>query len=277
MRRARYVLVVALAALMALVSSPLTVRAGQPGMAWLRQLYLSSDSPNVDLYIDGTRTWSNVPYRTVSKYVDLKPGPHTYQVRPAGAAPDSPASGQVQATLNADSYYSVVVAGKFKNMNLNLYPDSSGGNPPADRATARFLHATPDVPKVDVFQNGSTALYRNISFMEVSPYLQMPAGHYEIELRVAGSSSPIFTLKDFNAEGGHIHTLAAAGGIGRPVELVQMYDSTSVAVTPKGGAATGAGGMAARPIVPASLGFSVLVAGAATLLLLARRRRTEAS
>src|SRR5919108_508187 len=132
---------------------------------------------------------------------------------------------------------------KLKNMNLNLYPDSSGSNPPADRATARFLHATPDVPKVDVFQNGSTALYRNISFMEVSPYLQMPAGHYEIELRVAGSNSPIFTLKDFNAEGGHIHTLAAAGGNGRPVELLQMYDWTSVAVPPQGGAATGAGGM----------------------------------
>jgi Domain of unknown function (DUF4397) len=277
MRRAQYVLFVALGALMALAFSPLTARAGQPGMAWLRQLYLSSDSPNVDLYIDGTRAWSNVPYRTISKYKDLTPGTHMYQVRPAGAAPDSPPSGQVQATLNADSYYSVVVAGKFQSMNLNVYPDSPGPNPPPDRAVARFLHATPDVPKVDLFQNGSTALYRNISFMEASPYLQMPAGHYDIELRVAGTNKAIFTLKDFNADGGHIHTLAAAGGIGRPVELVQMYDSTSVAVTPQGGAATGGGGMAGRRPAMEPLRLGVLAAGAAALLLLARRRRTPVS
>jgi hypothetical protein len=273
MRGARYVLVLALAACMAVAVTPVTARAGQPGMAWLRQLYLSSDSPNVDLYVDGTRTWSNVPYKTISKYVDLKPGPHTYVVRPAGAAADSTPSGQVQANLLADTYYSVVVAGKFQNMNLNIYPDSPGPNPPPDRCLARFLHATPDVPKVDVVLNGSTFLYKNISFMEASPYLQMPAGTYDVELRPAGSTTAIYTIKGYMAKGGHIYTLAAAGGIGRAVELVEVFDSTSVAVTPVGGAATGAGGMAVRQLVPAPLGLGLLAAGGALLVLLARRRR----
>ncbi len=123
-----------------------------------------------------------------------------------------------------------------------------------------------------------TALYRNIGFTEASPYLQIPAGHYDIELRVAGSNRAIFKLKDFNADGGHIQTLAAAGGIGRPVELVQMYDSTSVAVTPQGGAATGAGGMVARQLAPQSLVLGVPIAAAGALLLLAwHRRRTTVS
>jgi Domain of unknown function (DUF4397) len=276
MRRARYVLVLALAVCTAVMFTPVAARAAQPGMAWLRQLYPSSDSPNVDLYVDGTRTWSNVPYKTISKYVDLKPGSHTYVVRPAGAAPDSPATGQVQANLLADTYYSVVVAGKFQNMNLSIYPDSPGPNPAPDHCMARFLHATPDVPKVDVVLNGSTFLYKNISFMEASPYLQMPSGSYDVELRAAGSSTAIFTIKGFMAEGGHIYTLAAAGGVGRPVELVEMYDSTSVAVTPVGGAATGAGGTALRQLSQTPLGLTVLAIGAAAVVLLARRRRTTA-
>jgi hypothetical protein len=272
MPRVHYVLVLTVVAVMAVVLSPVTARATQPGMAWLRQLYLSSDSPNVDLYIDGTRTWSNVPYKTISKYVDLKPGAHLYQVRPAGTAPDSPASGQVQATLSADTYYSVAVAGKFQNMRLSVYPDSPGPNPPSDRWMARFLHATLDVPKVDVVLNGSNILYRNLSFMEASPYLQMPAGSYDIDLRIAGSDKGIFTIRNFNAEGGHIHTIAAAGGIGRPVELVEMYDSTSVAVTPQGGAQTGAGGLALLELTLPLVGLGALVLTGASLLLLARRR-----
>jgi uncharacterized protein DUF4397 len=257
---------------MAVALSPVSARATQPGNAWLRQLYLSSDSPNVDLYVDAARTWSNVPYKTISKYVDLKPGVHKYEVRPAGAAPDVPASGQVQATLNPNTYYSVVVAGKFQNMNLSIYPDS----PASDHCMARFLHATPDVPKVDVVLNGSNFLYRNINFMEASPYLQMPAGTYDVDLRVAGSDRSIFTIKGFTAEGGHIYTLAAAGGIGRPVEMVEMFDSTSVAVTPAGGAATGEGGMAVRQLLSLPLGLGVLVLGAAALLLVGSRRRTAA-
>jgi hypothetical protein len=273
--KSQYVLLVALAALLTVILSPIPARAAQPGMAWLRQLYLSSDSPNVDLYIDATRTWSNVPYRTISKYVDVTPGTHLYQVRRAGAAPDSAPSGQVQATLNANTYYSVVVAGKFEGMRLSLYPDSPGPNPPPDQSTARFLHAALDVPKVDLLVNGSQVLYRNLSFMEASPYLQMPAGRYDVQLRIAGTDQVIYTVKNLDAEGGHIHTLAAAGGIGRPVELVEMYDSTSVAVTPQGAAQTGAGGLALRQMAPGPLALLALAVIGWTLLL-RRRRRSRA-
>jgi hypothetical protein len=178
----------------------------------------------------------------------------------------------VQATLNANSYYSVVVAGKFEDMRLSLYPDSPGPNPPSNESTARFLHAALDVPKVDLVVNGSQVLYRNLAFMDASPYLPMPAGRYDVQLRVAGTDKVIYTVNNLNAEGGHIHTLAAAGGIGRPVELVEMYDSTSVAVTPQGAAQTGAGGLALRRLALGTLAPVALAIAGSALLLLARRR-----
>jgi hypothetical protein len=84
--------------------------------------------------------------------------------------------------------------------------------------------------------------------------------------------------KNFEAEGGHFYTLAAAGGVGRPVELVEMYDSTSAAVTPAAGVQTGEGGMAFRRLAPmfaavlgilGLLGFAVL----GSAIVLVRRRR----
>src|SRR5919202_6819888 len=118
----RPVLLAVVAALLALTLAPLTARA-EPGSAWLRQVYLSSDSPNVDLYVDGAKAWSSVKYRTISKYLEVSPGTHVYQVRPAGADPNSPPSGQTQATMGPDSFYTVGVAGKFEDMRVGVYDD----------------------------------------------------------------------------------------------------------------------------------------------------------
>jgi hypothetical protein len=272
----RPVLFAIVAVLFAVVLAPLTARADQAGVARLRQVYLSSDSPNVDLYVDGAKAWSSVKYRTISKYLEVNPGPHLYQVRPAGSEASSPPSGQTQATMGADGFYTVVVAGKFENMRVGVYEDSTGPNPPPDHCMARFLHAALEVPRVDVVINGAGAVYKNISFMEASQYIQMPAGHYDIQLRQAGTDKVVFSVNDFNADGGHIHTLAAAGGVGRPVELVEMYDSTSVVVTPQGGAQTGGGGLALRQVAAAGLGLIALAFAGSALLLVARRRQAAA-
>jgi hypothetical protein len=278
MRRAlRYAgLAAALAALT--VSLVPAIAAADAGPAHLRLVYLSSDSPGVDFYVDGNKVWSDVNYRTISNYTDVAPGSHSYQVRKAGAAPDSPPLVQVQQALNSDAFYSVVSAGKVAELKAAVLPDASPPNPPPDYCQARFLEASPDVPAVDVVVVQPNVVYPNVSFMTASDYIRMPAGIYDIELRTAQSDHKgkvIFTIKNFNADGGHIHTLSAAGGVGRPVELVEMYDSSSASVTPSGGAQTGGGGTwlerhALAPLVLVPLGLL----GVALVLL---RRRPEVS
>lgn len=101
-------------------------------------------------------------------------------MRQAGAASDSPPVGQVQATLNADGYYTVVVAGKFEDMRLNVYGDAPGPNPSADHCLARFLHAALEVPKVDVVVNGGGAL----------------AAPYHLRRRLQLESAPVSGQRD---------------------------------------------------------------------------------
>ncbi|MBJ7597517.1 MAG: hypothetical protein DLM67_12065 [Candidatus Nephthysia bennettiae] len=253
--------------------------AGDAANAHLRLVYLSSDSPNVDFYVDGTRVWSNVGYRTISNYSDVSAGSHSYQVRKAGAAPDSTPIGQVQQVLNADGYYSMLAAGKVDELKTAVITDAAPPNPPPDYCQARFLEASPDVPAVDVVVMQPNIIYPNISFMNASEYIRMPAGIYDIELRKTQpdhKGTVIFTVKNFNADGGHIHTLSAAGGVGRPVELVEMYDSSSASITPAGGAQTGAGGMFLRQHLPAPLALVLLpLALLGVALIVLTRRRTS--
>jgi hypothetical protein len=61
------------------------------------------------------------------------------------------------------------------------------------------------------------------------------------------------------------------------VELVEMYDSSSAAVTPAGGAQTGGGGMAARRDASAPLVLVPLGLLGAALLVLSRRRPSQQS
>jgi hypothetical protein len=243
------------------------------GTAKLRLVYLSSDSPNVDFYVDGNKAWSNVGYKTISNYTEVSAAAHTYAVRKAGAAPDSQPMAQVQQTLNADGYFSVVAAGKFEDMQAKVITDAATSNPPPGYCQARFLQASPTVPAVDVVVTNPNVVYPNITFMNVSDYVRMPAGIYDIELRQATpdhKGTTIFTIKNFNADGGHIHTLSAAGGVGRTVELVEMYDSVSAVVTPSGAAETGGGGLFFHGFAWLPLVLLPLALGGVALLLVRR-------
>ena len=161
--------IAAVVSVLAILLVPVTA-AGDSGSAHLRLVYLSSDSPTVDFYVDGTKAWSNVGYKTISNYTDLSASSHTYQVRKAGAAPDSAPLAEVTRALNPDGYYSMVAAGKLEQLRSSVIQDSPPPNPPPDFCQARFLHASPDVPAVDVVVTQPNAIYPNIGFMTASDY-----------------------------------------------------------------------------------------------------------
>jgi hypothetical protein len=108
----------------------------------------------------------------------------------------------------------------------------------------------------------------------VGTFQRMPAGTYDIELRESGSNQVIFTARNFEAEGGHVYILAAGAGAGRPVELVEMYDSASAEVTPESGVKTGAGGLATGRSSWHPLGGALLVLTLLGSALLVMRYRS---
>ena len=65
-------------------------------------------------------------------------------------------------------------------------PNVGGGE-----AKLRVAHASPDAPAVDVYVNGGKAI-ENLAFREVTDYLEIPAGDYEIAVTVAGTDTTVF-------------------------------------------------------------------------------------
>jgi len=250
-----------------------TTASAADDQARVRLYYLSPDGPHVDFYVDGTRAWSDVTYKTVSTYAAVAAGQHHFQVRPAGSAATSQPLADVAQSVVASGYYTVFAGGKSSDFKAGLFSDGFP-NPPAGKAVARFVHMAPEVPGVDVKLKDGTTLFSNIAFLQSSPYAPFPAGSYDVQLvGVNGSTAGqvLFTTSATLGAAGTVYTLIGTGGVGQPVELVETRDAASAGVSPQGGAGTGEGGMAYRGTLPVALIAAGLV-GAALMLLLVRRR-----
>lgn len=94
-------------------------------------------------------------------------------------------------------------------------PTPSPAQPSSDKATLRVVHASPDAPAVDVWVKGLSApIVRGAKYGDASPYLEVPAGTYTIELRAAPSqvSDPVaFSVEGVAIPKGAKITAIAAG------------------------------------------------------------------
>lgn len=74
----------------------------------------------------------------------------------------------------------------------------------------RFLNASFDSSSFDIYLNGRLTL-TNISFKEISPYLQIPAGHYRFDIFKAGKRNfPVLSYIIFFTPGFH-YTIGCTG------------------------------------------------------------------
>lgn len=264
----RLFLVALLAALIAVLAAPLPARADMAatGKAQVRLVDLSSGGQTSDFYVDGVRSWSGVAYKSVSTYVDVSSGSHVYEIRPAGAPAGSAPLARLQQTAEANSFYSVVTGGSGSSLKLNVFHDGSSGMPTPEFCEARFINASPDLKAIDFAVHGLDANFTKLGFLESSEYGQLPKGVYDVEMRDSQSLNVIAMVKNFVAPGGHMHTLAAAGGLGQPVELVEFYDAMTADQVPQGGAHTGMGGGAAAQSSTELALVPLLILGSALVL-----------
>ena len=253
---------------MLLAASPGVASADNSGK--LRMGYFSSDAPAVDFYVDGQKAWSDIGYKTVSQYINVTAGNHTITVRTAGQ-PNSAPLAEGQQSIDANSFFTGIAAGKISQQKVAFYPDSLS-TPAAGKSMVRFVHLAPEVPGVDVRVVNGPTLFTNIAFLGSSQYAAVDAGTYNLALYPTGASRPtLFTANGVEIPPGVIATAIGSGGVGVPVELVKVLDAASAPTTPQGGAATGGGGLAFRNaagMAPVLFGLMMT----ALLLGLTRRR-----
>lgn len=208
--------------------------------ARVRVVHASPDAPAVDVYANGSRVLSDIPFKVASDYLSVPAGNYSFEVRAAGAAADSNPVLSVSADLQAGTDYTVMAVDRLSQIKARLFIDNNSA-PAAGKAHVQVVHASPDAPTVDIGLKGGPVLVPNLPFGELKGPLPVDAGTYDLEIRLAGTSTVALPLDGVRLEAGKIYTFTAVGlASGEPSLSVLPLVYTPQPITSPG---TGDGGL----------------------------------
>lgn len=170
-------------------------------------VHASPDAPAVDLRVDGAVVGSGLAYPQNTAYLTVAAGTRDVKVNVAGSSTtvidaDLPVAGGAS--------YTVFAVDRVASISALVLTDDLAA-PAAGKAHVRFVHLSPDAPAVDVAVQGGAVLFPNRAFKEFTAFTPFDAGTYDLEVRVAGTTTAVLTLDDVVLQAGKIYTVFARG------------------------------------------------------------------
>jgi hypothetical protein len=129
------------------------------------------------------------------------------------------AAGTTTTVLNADNTvasgksYSLFAVDSLSNLGAVLIEDNLA-TPASGKAHVRFIHLSPNAPAVDVAVDGGAVVFGDYTFKEASAFTPLDAGTYDLEVRVAGTTTVALDLDPITLTAGKIYTVYAKGFLG---------------------------------------------------------------
>jgi hypothetical protein len=187
---------------------------GNPTNAQVRVVHASPDAPNVDVYVDNTLAISNLPFGQATALLPVPGGTRNIKVRPAGA--NAPVVIDANVTLTNCAAYEISATGFLASIQAQVYEidRSKTGN---STARVRAIHNAPDAPPVKVFVAGSTTpLFDTFAFPNATAFAEVPAGTYDLEIRVASNNNLVRAIPGVALTGKTIFDIFAIGSAATP-------------------------------------------------------------
>lgn len=251
------------AALLALVMA--VPAFAQTGEAQVRVAHLASDAPNVDVYVNGepVEALLNVPYGTVSSYLMLPAGTQQVTVYPAGDTSTPVIDTPVE--LAGGAAYTIGAVGLVGDGSLTaqVYEDDLSA-PAEGNGKVRAVHASPDAGPVDVVPAGGDPLVTGLEFPNASPYAEVPAGSYTLNINAAGTDQTAISA-DATIDSGTTYSAFAVGtAAAGNLDVILTVDSVGgMSQMPDTGGIS--------PVVISSVALLALAVGVTGLYALRRR------
>ena len=224
MRRAMLIVVVLVVGTLGAVPA-----LAQGGDAHLRVAHFSVDAGAVDIYVNGEAALTGVAFGTVSDWMLVPPGAYSLAVAPAGTSIEEAVIGPLDASLDADGWYTVAAIGLAEGEDIapltaqiivEDYSDLALG-----QARLTIFHAIPNTAPVSVVANDNLVVaglaYPNVADENDGlTTVSLDAGSYDIEVTLTDApDTTVFDLEGVEIGAQRNVFIAATGLIDNP-ELV---------------------------------------------------------
>ncbi|HSW42012.1 MAG TPA: DUF4397 domain-containing protein [Patescibacteria group bacterium] len=244
--------------------------------AKVRVLHASPDAPAVDVYLNDAKVdaLTNVPFGVISNYLNIPAGSHNVKIFATGDT-TTPVI-DVDVTVAAGSMYTIAATNAVASIEARVLEDRP--SPSSDGAQVRVIHFSADAPAVDVATAGSDpadALVKALAYPNATDYLSLPAGSYDLEVRLAGTTTVALPLPGVALEAGNSYSVFAIGSVANPavggnaLQVVVAVDASAASGAAPTPPATS---IDASPTQPSSTGIGLgavllAVAGASAFVL----------
>ena len=171
--------------------------------------HASPDAPGVDLLIDDVKVNTQpLTYPGNTGYLQAESGTRNIKVNVAGTS-NSVINGNL--VVEADENYSIFAVDEVAEITALVLVDDLTP-PAAGKAHVRFVHLSPDAPAVDIALTGGAVVFPNVAFKGFTAFTPLDAGvAYNLEVRVAGTSTVALVLPPVTLQPGKIYTVFAKG------------------------------------------------------------------
>jgi hypothetical protein len=176
--------------------------------ASLMVTHASPDAPGVDLLVDNNKVNSSaLTFPNSTGYLSVNAGTRNVKVNVAGT---STTVINADLPLTKNNSYSVFAVNTVANIEALVVEDDLS-TPASGKAHVRFIHLSPDAPAVDIALDGAAVVFPDVTFKEYTDFTPLDAGSYDLEVRVAGTSTVALDLDPINLQAGKIYTVFAKG------------------------------------------------------------------
>ncbi len=179
-------------------------------------VHASPNAPAVDVRINNSIALTNVAFPVNSSYTELNSGSTNIKVSPTGTTTYVI---DATVTLEANKAYSVFAVDSVSKIKAAVVADDLTA-PAAGKSHVRFFHFCPNAPAVDIAVTGGPVLFSNRQFNDqagtanLSNFTAVDAGTYNLEVRLAGTTTVVLPLPNITLTAGKIYTVFAKGFVG---------------------------------------------------------------
>ena len=179
----------------------------QAPQARVMAVHASPNAPAVDLLVDNAVAGTGLAYPGNTPYLAVPPGTRNIKVNVAGSS-----TTVIDATLplTGGVNYTVFASDSVSKIGPVVLTDDLT-TPAAGKAHVRFVHLSPNAPAVDVAVQSGPVLFADKAFKQFTPFTPVDAGTYDLEVRLAGTSTVVLPLPGIQLQAGKIYTVFARG------------------------------------------------------------------
>ncbi|MEA4987194.1 MAG: DUF4397 domain-containing protein [Anaerovorax sp.] len=193
-------------------------------LGYFRIFHTVPNVPSVDIYVDDKLVAENLAYSTYTAYLPMLRENYKISIYEAGT--NNLLLTRIIAIAEGEKITLALAESAVGGINFLIIPDAQVIIDPT-KSMIRFIHLSPNTPAVDITLSDGTVLFRNVEYRQITPYLSVDPGTYNLQVRLAGTSDVMLEVPDVKLDADNYYTIYAIGLFGGepPLEAMSVLDS----------------------------------------------------